>query len=470
MRSLLTRLRNSAFAPVDIASLVFFRIAFGLCMIWHVRWFFLHNRIGHYFLEPRFSFKYYGFEWVQPWPGNGLYIHWALLGVFALFITVGFLYRTSALLFCVGYTYTFLLDSALWVNHRYLICLISFLLIFVPAHRAFSIDAWFTPDLKSDKAPAWSLWLLRLQMGVVYFYGGIAKIMPDWLHGEPMRVWLARNTKFPVIGQFFREEWAVYSFSYGALLFDLFIVPLLLWRRTRAVAFCAAVGFHLLNARMFYIGIFPWLAIVATTLFLSPSWPRRVLSIFWKQPVPETTSPLKPLRPVYEWLVLGFVLLYGAIQILVPLRPFWQRGGIEWMQAEHRFCWRMMLIAKWDHAYFYVTDPNTGQTYQAVPEDFLAAWQAGRMHWRPDMLVQFAHFLATVMPREGLKPLRVEARVLVGLNGRKPRLFINQNVDLAAEKVTLRRPPWLLEIHEPLPYPPADPMQNPFEEGAKDLY
>jgi hypothetical protein len=117
--------------------------------------------------------------------GNGLYIHWAILGVLALFIAIGLFYRVSAPLFFLGWTYIFLLDEAQWVNHTYLISLFSFLLIFAPANRAFSADAWLNPKRRSQTAPAWTLWLLRAQMGVVYFFAGVAKISPDWLDGEP---------------------------------------------------------------------------------------------------------------------------------------------------------------------------------------------------------------------------------------------------------------------------------------------
>src|SRR5712671_2004857 len=106
--------QKRAFTAVDIASLIFFRIVFGLLMVWHVLQHFRDHRIAHYWLEPRFLFKYYGFSWVHPWPGNGLYIHWAILGVLALFIAVGFLYRASTVLFFLGYTYTFLLEEAFW--------------------------------------------------------------------------------------------------------------------------------------------------------------------------------------------------------------------------------------------------------------------------------------------------------------------------------------------------------------------
>ena len=450
-RSFLARVFDRAFARVDIASLVFFRIAFGFLMIWEVGRYLSHHWIAQYWIEPRFSFKYYGFSWVHAWPGNGLYVHWAVLGVLALLIAAGFLYRLSAALFFVGYTYTFLLEQASYVNHTYLVCLFSFLLIFLPANRALSIDAWLNPKLRSQTTTAWSLWLLRAQMGVVYFFSGVAKISPDWLHGEPLLTWLANTTNFPIMGRFFREEWTACSLSYAALLFDLCVVPLLLWRRTRVATFCVAVVFHLLNARIFYIGIFPWLAIAATTLFLSPSWPRRLLSIFRTGNEPSLvgngTPPSRRSQPV----VLTLVFAYIAIQLLIPLRPFLYRGGIEWICAEHRFSWRMMLLNQWVRATFYVTDPNSGETFQAVPGDYLDRWQVQRMRWRPDMLVQFAHYLAKVMPRSGPKPLRVEARVLVSLNGRKPQLFIDQNVDLAAEDRTLGRPRWLLEVHEPLP-------------------
>src|SRR6267378_69229 len=238
------RVRSTAFVPVDIASIVFFRITFGLLMAWHVWTFFTEHRLVIQFLEPRLLFKYYGFAWVHPWPGDGLYIHKIAMGVFALFIAAGFIYRVSAALFLLSYLYFFLLDQARYQNHQYLICLFSLLLIVIPAHRAFSVDAMIRRKSHANAAPAWALWLLRGQMAVVYFYGGIAKINPDWLRGEPMRWVMARDLDFPIIGRFFTQEWAVYTMSYGALLLDLFIVPLLFWRRTRIAAFCVAAFFR----------------------------------------------------------------------------------------------------------------------------------------------------------------------------------------------------------------------------------
>jgi vitamin K-dependent gamma-carboxylase len=466
---LLTRVRNRAFKPVDNASLIFFRIAFGLLMIWEVWLYFSHHWITRFWVEPRFFFKFYGFSWIQPWPGNGLYIHWAVLGVLACFITVGFLYRASAALFFLGFTYIFLLDEAQYLGHAYLICLFSFLMIFVPAHRSLSIDAWLNPKLRSQTTPAWALWLLCTQIGVVYFFSGIAKISPDWFQGELMRSRLARQTDFPFIGRFFREEWLVYTASYGALLLDLFIVPLLLWRRTRLAAFCAAVIFHLLNARLFVIGVFPWLSIAATALFFPPNWPRRALSIFGARVRSAATTAEKMPGEQKQLVVLSLVAIYIAIQLLVPLRHFLYRGGLEWIYAEHRFSWRLMVQSVAMRAFFYVMDPNSGATVQVVPAQFLNRRQVIRMAGRPDMILQFAHHLAEVMPRSGPKPLRVEARVFISFNDRKPQLYIDPNVDLAAEPRTLGRPRWLLEIHGPLPdrrdRSPESPAAGTFDEN-----
>src|ERR1700704_1730488 len=340
----LARWKKNAFEQVDIASLVFFRIAFGLIVMWQVWSNFAHHAIYTTWLAPRFLFKYYGFSWVHPWPGNGLYLHWAAFGFFALFVAVGFFYRGNTVLLFLSCTYFFLLEEARFVNHNYLLCLFSFLLIFVPAHRALSVDAWLNPKIRSQTTPAWTLWLLRAQIGVVYFFSGLGKISPDWLHGEPMRSRLFQRGDFPIFSRIFQNEWAVYAISYGGLLLDLLIVPLLLLRRPRVPVFCLAVLFHLLNALWFNTDIFPWLAIAATTLYFTPSWPRRILdllpSVNWPPRIEKGQLPSHRKQIV----IISLVAVYVAIQLLLPLRHLLWRGGVEWTFAEHRFGWRMMLV------------------------------------------------------------------------------------------------------------------------------
>ena len=284
--------------------------------------------------------------------------------------------------FFLGITFCFLLDQALYLNHFYLICLFSFLLIFVPANRAFSIDAWLHPQMRTDQVPAWTLWILRGQMGIVYFYGGIAKISPDWLRGEPMRMWLAESTDLPIVGRFLQENWAVYLISYGGLLLDLLIVPLLLWRRTRVAAFCLVVGFHLANARLFSIGIFPWFAIAATALFLSPDWPRRMFAVLSRTPILRESSNRAADPQQNKPLVLILIATYSAIQLLVPFRHLLYPGNVAWTYEGHLFSWRMKLLDRDARARFFVSDPNTGVTREVDPLGTFVP--AGLIRWLRD--------------------------------------------------------------------------------------
>ena len=80
------------FRPVDAASLVVFRIGFGLILFWEVCRYFSHNWIAGQYIRPEFYFPYIGFHWVQPWPGNGMYVHFAILGATALCIALGLFY------------------------------------------------------------------------------------------------------------------------------------------------------------------------------------------------------------------------------------------------------------------------------------------------------------------------------------------------------------------------------------------
>ena len=173
------RLPDRLFAPLDAASLVYFRVLFGALML-VITWRYIdHDWIRDYFIEPDYNFTYLGFDWVKPWPDTWLYIHFYGLALLSIFVILGILYRLSALLPAVGFTYIFLLEQARYLNHYYLICLVSLVMIFLPAHRTLSVDARLRPALRRETAPAWCIWLLRLQIGLVYFYGGVAKINWD---------------------------------------------------------------------------------------------------------------------------------------------------------------------------------------------------------------------------------------------------------------------------------------------------
>ncbi|NEQ53091.1 MAG: HTTM domain-containing protein [Leptolyngbya sp. SIO3F4] len=438
---------HSLFTPVDIASLVYFRIVFGGIMLWEVWRYFDRGWIARYWIDPILNFPFFGFEWFHPWPGQGMYIHFWGLGILAICIALGFWYRLSTVLFFFGFTYIFLLEKARYLNHFYLICLISFLLIFVPAHRAFSIDAWRRPGIRTQTVPAWTLWILRLQIGIPYFYGGLAKINGDWLQGEPMRMWMAARTDFPVIGSFFTQEWMVYFLSYGGLLLDLLVVPFLIWRRTRLFAFLAALVFHLMNVQLFKIGIFPWFMIGATAIFFYPDWPRRLMGRRLLQHQPSNRNQIQPARLTpRRKLILTLLGIYLALQLLLPFRHYLYPGNVSWTEEGHRFAWHMKLRSKDADVKFVITNRLNDTVSYLDPYDILPDWQVRKMASRPDMILQLSHILAKDLSGNNKGSIEVRAEAFASLNGREEEQLIDPKVDLVKERQSLLPAKWILPL------------------------
>jgi hypothetical protein len=450
------------FAPVDIAFLVAFRIVFGLLLLIEMSRFLSNDWIPNYYLNPVFHFTYSGFGWVKLWPGNGIGLHVVVMIVLLICIILGLGYRFVMPLFCIGFSYLFLIDKTTYRNHFYLIILISFLMSFMPASQAFSLDARLRPQKSGQTVPLWTLWLLRAQFTIVYIFGGIAKLNADWLRGEPLRMWLAQETDFPLIGKLFTQHWMPYFFSYGGLFFDLLIVPLLMWRRTRPVAVLLAIFFHLTNARLFHIGIFPWFMMAAVPLFFEPDWIRQVLrKITDRTSSPQHFRAPAPARPV-RWHKLhpnrqvGLMLigLYLLLQILLPLRHLAYPGNASWTGEGDRFAWRMMLSDRRGQTDFFLVDEQTGEVVSQIDASFnLSPAQLAVMAQYPDMILQYTHFLAQEMAKQGYAGLAIHVDAVMSLNGRSPQPLIDPTVNLVAQTSSLQPADWIIPLYQPLPTP-----------------
>lgn len=492
-RMLLDRLTARLFEPVDLGLLVFFRIAFGAVMLWEVVRYVSGTRLERLYMQPEFYFGYYGFEWVKPWPGDGMYYHFYALGVLAVMIAAGLFYRVAAALFFVGFTYVFLLDETNYLNHFYLISLISGLTIFIPAHRAVSLDALRKPSLRSTTAPTWALWLLRFQIGVAYFYGGIAKLNSDWLAGEPMRMWLDDRFRTTV------SEPVVWFFVYGGLLLDLLIVPFLLWRKTLIPAFVVCVLFHFVNDNLFLIGIFPWFMVAATLMFCPPEG--LMVGKAEADAADDTGRRGKrrretlaaanggtAVRPATtrQKVVVALLGSYVLMQVLVPFRHFLYPGNVSWTEEGHRFAWHMKLRSKdpararlgvltkegiefvWEmrirpdeltgrytrFLQFAAFDSRGATVDLKDPaENVLNDRQIKSMATKPDMTLQFAHFLAHRVREAGYTPVEARADIAAALNGREPQQLIDPAVDLLEVDRNLAHADWVVPLTTPLERP-----------------
>jgi len=456
-------LKQRLFTPLDASSITVFRIGFGVILLWDVWRYYAKGWVHEFYMQPDFYFKYYGFEWLHPWDGDGMLIHFAVMGLCAFCIIIGAFYRIAIVLFTLAFTYVFLLDQTRYLNHFYLVILFSILLCVIPAHRQFSVDAWLRPKIRSTTLPAWTLWLLRVQMEIVLIFAGLVKINADWLQLQPLKMWLAERSDFPLgLGYLFTQDWAVAIAAYGVILLHIVGAPLLLWKRTRAVVFCLYAAFHTLNHFVFNIGIFPWFTLFASLLFFEPDWPKRfgshqqlklpALSMAWSKLFAGTPNAPKMDRttPLKQNLTLAFVLLWSTSQILIPLRHVLYPGNVSWTEEGHRFSWQMKLRDKDGWVDFYVMDADDRANITHVePQWFLTAKQVRKMTGRPDMILQFAHFLAAHWREQyGMRNPQVFASAFVSLNGRPPTLLVDPARDLAQVERSLRPADWIVPLEQ----------------------
>lgn len=431
---------RALFAPVDIASLVVFRVAFGTLMLIAVARYFAHDWIGQFYVTPLVFFPYPGLQWIAPLPPTAMYAVFAGLGLLALCIALGLWYRASAALFCLAFTYVHLIDRTNYLNHYYLVSLVSGLMVFLPLHRSASLDVWRRPALRVATVPAWTVWLLRFQLGVVYIFGAVAKLNSDWLlHAQPLRIWLGANADLPVIGGWVEQRWLAYACAYAGLLFDASVVPFLLWRRTRPAAFAAVLAFHLLTALLFPIGMFPWIMMALTPIFFDPSWPRR-----WRRSGRVAIAASGGELTARRRLAAAVLAAYALLQVAIPLRHFLYRSDLQWTEEGFRFAWQIMVMEKYGRAGFTVTDPVDGQSWRVAPSALLTPLQERMMATQPDMILSFAHHLARDFGARTGHAVEVRADVRVTLNGRPSQTLVDPTRDLAQVPEGAPASTWLL--------------------------
>lgn len=393
-----------------------------------------------------------------------------------LAVAVGWRFRVTAPLFALAFTYLFLLEKAHYLNHAYLFTCLAWLLAITPAWREFSLDVRHSPAEWSSRVPAWTVWMFPALMGVVYFFGGIAKINYDWLiNAMPMKMWLSARSEMPVLGPLWDLDVTAYVMSWSGMLLDLSVAFLLLHKRLRWLALGLLLVFHATNHLLFNIGIFPYLSMVMSSLFFEPDWPKRFVR--WlggatKPPTHKSTIIMRARTQVQSWIqgwqstvnrssgkntdywqyrpalkkpiLLGLVLLF-SVNLLLPLRHWAFNSDVTWSEEGHRYSWRMMLRSKQGSGNYRIIDRATGEEQIVYPADSLPRRQYRKLYTHPDMILQYAHHLRDMNAAAG-KDVEVYARIRVRLNGRKFQRFVDSEVDLArTEWQWFGRKDWVLE-------------------------
>lgn len=442
-RDFLRRFASDRLRPVDNSPLIVFRILFGLLLAAETGGAIMTGWVKRVLIDPEFTFPILPFTFLQPLPGNGMYVYFATMAVAGLLVSAGAWFRLSLGLFTVMWTTVYLMQTSSYNNHYYFLVLLCVLLWLTPANADCSVDARRDPTMRRWTCPRWCIEIFVAQVAIVYFYAAVAKLDLDWLQAKPMAIWLYDRRDY-YLGPLYQLAWTKYALAWGGLLFDATVVPLLLWRRTRILAVCLSVFFHLFNSYTFRIGVFPYLALALLIFF----FPGEQIGARILRRRPEAAPSAGP-PPRTGRLLLAFLAVYFALQILLPLQSWIFPGNVHWTEEGQRMSWRMMLRTKDGSVRFVVTDPKSGEKWTIYPATRLTAKQADRIATRPDMIWQFVQRLKREYRERGIDPVEIRVVSSVSLNGRPRQAFIDPDYDMAkAEWHYFSHDEWILPLRE----------------------
>jgi vitamin K-dependent gamma-carboxylase len=416
------------FKHIDNSSLIVFRILFGALIFLESIGAIVTGWIRRTLVEPEFTFNFIGFDFLQAIQGDWMYAHYIIMGICGIFVMVGYKYRISMLSFTLLWAVTYLMQKSSYNNHYYFLMILSAVMVILPAHKYASIDVKQNPSIKRMSMPNWCRWVFIIQLFILYTYASIAKMYPDWLDLTVPELLMKSKQHYFLVGNVLQQKFMLYLVAYGGILFDLLVIPLLLWKRTRKVAFFISLFFHLFNSFIFQVGIFPYLSLAFAVFFFEPQFIQRLFlkrkTLFSEEKI-EIPSHARVFKTVF--------VLYFIVQIALPVRHYVIQDDVLWTEEGHRLSWRMMLRVKSATTSFRVVDKVTHLETRIKLEDYLTKKQIRSMSSKPDMMWQFAQRLKSVYAKNGMA-VEVYVKAYVGVNGGPKKQLINPNVDLASVK------------------------------------
>ncbi|MBT8183219.1 MAG: HTTM domain-containing protein [Eudoraea sp.] len=436
-------LNRILFKQIDNSPLILFRILFGILISLECYGAILTGWVNRILVAPQFTFTFIGFEWLQPLPGNGMYWYFIVMGSLGLLIALGYKYRLAIISFTVLWTAVYLMQKTAYNNHYYLLILISFIMCFLPANRSHSLDCRKHPELRTNTMGAYVKWVFVIQLFIVYTFASIAKFYPDWLNFSFIKILMHGKEEYYLIGNFLQLPWVHKIIGLTGIVFDMLVIPALLWKPTRKFAFIASIFFHLFNSVVLQIGIFPYLSLAFTVFFFEPETIRRIF--FKKKPPYQGYDILIPHRTK---LVLTFAGLYFAVQLLLPLRHHFIQGDVLWTEEGHRLSWRMMLRSRAGNVSFKVVNKKSGAIENINLNKYLTKSQRSKIGAYPDFIWQFAQRIKKDNTKIG-EDVAVYVKSGIRINGRALQPFIDPDVDIAAEPWDhFRHHKWILPPEE----------------------
>ncbi|XP_049821936.1 vitamin K-dependent gamma-carboxylase isoform X2 [Aethina tumida] len=483
------------YRPKDPSSLGIIRFLFGLLMTFDI----IEERGGsiidirwgdpkdcHFPLFPALkSLQYpymtfiYGIMW---------------LGAFG--VMVGFKFRLSMMTFAVPYWFLLMLDKSFWNNHSYLFGVVSILLTGSCANHYWSLDSLNDPSKNNTHIPYWNYFILKFQFFMLYFLAGLKKTDFEWLEGYSMTNLGSHWVFIPFQYILSLDQIDYLIVHWFGFLLDLTIGFWMLVDSTRPIAMIFCSLFHLMNSRLFSIGMFPYVCLATMPLFCKETWPKNILKVFCN--VEEAKPSNKCIYTEREqskykninlpknitWkhrLVVALLLSHCGLQTFMPYSHFITKGYNNWTNGLYGYSWDMM-VHSWNTILIVVkvVDNNTGR------EQFIdsKAWTHNdRWNKHADMCMQYAQCIKdnlindfkdkheksvsqSIQPETNInfitsENISIYIDVWCSMNGRFQQRMYDPNYDLLKANWSPFKPvEWLLPVLSEL---------NDFRELIKDI-
>ena len=416
------------FKQIDNIGLVLFRTVFGLLITVEAFGAIATGWVRRTLVEPPFTFNFIGFDFLQVFQGEFMYFYFVVMGIFGILVTIGYKYRFSMFAYALLWSGVYFMQKSSYNNHYYLMMLLCWIMAFLPANRWLSVDTKINPNIRTSSMPQWVLWILILQVWIVYTYASVAKWYPGWFDASVPALFMAGKADYWLIGGLLQETWVHWVIAYTGILFDLLIVPMMLWKRTRTLGFFISLFFHLFNSIIFQIGIFPYMSIAFALFYFSPETLRK--RFFVKREL----FGIEEIRvPKYKNVLVAVLSVYFLVQIALPLRHWAFKDDVLWTEEGHRLSWRMMLRSKRGTLNVYIADKENGKREIYDYSKILGKKQNASVRTKPDLMWQLAQKIKEVEAEKG-RDVAVYLEAYVNVNNSPYHPFTDPNVDLASEK------------------------------------
>lgn len=432
-------LNKSLLQPVPPLGLAIFRICFGVILLWDVLRIFRINLIESFY--PRGIVFPYVFVKLPLVDETLFKIFLWIMSVACILVVLGIFYRLAIITFTLLLAYIFFLDQTLYNNHIYLIIILGFVMFFLPADSALS----FNKKRSKPFVPHWTYLILKFQLSIVYFYGGLAKLNVFWLSGHLTKEILAN--KFGELQETsFIYSCLLFVITYGGIFFDLFIGFLLLKKSTRKFAVPLAVSFNIFNAFVFDdIYIFPFFMISALILFLDQN---ELAKRFSKTKIDISNYNLTNQQSIFRRL-LPFISLYIIWQLCMPLRHYIVDGYTDWTGDYQQFSWRMKIQSrKINKLEFSFIDDDKKMIYPIELNSHLYQDEILNMINRPQMMVYFAKYLESItLEKNDIKNYRITCNSDIDFNGIKQLSVFSTDLNLCKINPNDNMNKWVLPLN-----------------------